>query len=155
MGVDGTSTAATTHIGGQMKRALAILTRSTAALALAAGGVIAFGAGPARADTLDCSAQEWSNYDTEYTVCVDYTTYGHATVTWAVNTRYAKTDERFYLQINDSCDSGHYNNWNDETQSSQNVGQMSIGCPSGESLVVDAQLWPTESGNHSGPVADD
>ena len=138
-----------------MKRALAILTRSTAALALAAGGVIAFGAGPARADTLDCSAQEWSNYDTEYTVCVDWIDYGHATVKWAVNTRYAKTDERFFVEVSDDCDGGDYFNWNDETQSGQNVGHLSVSCPAGEATAIDAQLWPTESGNHSGPVADD
>ncbi|OLZ65568.1 hypothetical protein AV521_31430 [Streptomyces sp. IMTB 2501] len=136
-----------------MKRALSTLTRSAATLALATGSVIALGVGSAHAST-SCSDYLWSNYATEYRVCLNYTDWAHATVSWSVNTSYSKTDERFYLKVMSNCvDQDIWTNWNDWSESSKNYGSASIGC--GQSIIggVEIQLYPTESGSYSGDTA--
>ncbi|MGW3208687.1 hypothetical protein [Streptomyces sp. NPDC001135] len=138
-----------------MKSKLATLVRAAAALGLATAGTVGLGAGAAHADTLSCSDQMWSNYKTEYRICIDYIDYAHAVVKWAVNTTYHTTDERFHLQVFGGCQNGYNADWNDIYQSGQNVGQLAISCPAGEANGgIDAQLWPTESYNYSGPVAE-
>ncbi|MER6027179.1 hypothetical protein [Streptomyces sp. NPDC001851] len=138
-----------------MKSRLTTPLRAAAALGLATAGIMGLGAGAAHADTLSCSDQMWSNYNTEYRICIDYIDYGHAVVKWAVNTTYHTTDERFYLQISGGCQNGYNANWNDISQWRQNVGQLAISCPAGEANGgIDAQLWPTERSSYSGPVAE-
>ncbi|GAB7188631.1 hypothetical protein ATKI12_8462 [Kitasatospora sp. Ki12] len=136
-----------------MKRALHALTRSATALALATGGVIALGAGTAHAGT-NCSDYLWSNYATEYRVCLTYNDPTHATVSWSVNTSYSKTDERFHLKVVSNCtDQDIWTDWNDWSQGSRNNGGASIGCGMGIIGGVEIELYPTESGNYSGPTA--
>jgi hypothetical protein len=138
-----------------MKSTLATLTRAVSALSLATAGLMGLGAGAAHADPLSCSDQMWSDYNTEYRICLDIIDYGHAVVKWAVNTTYHTTDERFHLQIGGGCRGGYTDDWNDVTESWKNVGQVAFDCPAGEANGgIDALLWPTESGRYSGPLAE-
>lgn len=112
----------------RIKRTLASF---AAAASLAAVGVVGLGAGAAHAAS-SCSGST-TVHGAGYAVC-----YIGTYVNWSVNS--GSTDERFWLDVYDSCGHHYSLNWNDVTNSYDNNSGFNTACRAGT-----AYLRPTES----------
>ncbi|MGV4988989.1 hypothetical protein ACVB8X_40850 [Streptomyces sp. NRAIS4] len=108
---------------------------TAAALALAIGGAIGFGAGTAQAAD-GCTGWYHTVHGASYELCIENGNRLH----WYVNKTGSSTDERFYVSGNDFCGNTYSFNWNDWSQSGYNNAWWTFPCN-----VQAGALKPTES----------